>query len=342
MLGAFRTVAALRQLQRQLRPSITHHVALQATVLGSLAVVGYPGARVQRINRPWLSLHIERFRRALCAPVVSSLLWFLNNRLNTVALVENPDDYEMLLRLGITRPHLHLILGSGVDTELFRQLHEPTGSVTIAFVGRLLDDKGVRTLLTAHRMLRERGSDVELLIAGMPDPANPSSIPAEEAAGWNQEPDVSWLGNVRDIGALWARAHIAVLPSRREGLPMSLLEAAASGRAMIATDVPGCREVVRPGETGLLVPVDDAHALASAIDVLAANPELRRRFGQAARHLVVERFSSVIIGQQTVDLYRSLTNGDYLTERDLQGRLIWPVTKSAKKYWPWRPSPGPR
>ena len=123
---------------------------------------------------------------------------------------------------------------------------EPPGAPTIAFVGRLLADKGIRTLIEAHRLLRERGSNVELLIAGTPDPANPASVSAQEAAGWSREPGITWLGHVEDISALWARAHIAVLPSRREGLPKSLLEAAACGRPMIATDVPGCREIVHP------------------------------------------------------------------------------------------------
>ena len=120
----------------------------------------------------------------------------------------------------------------------------------------MLEDKGVGTLIALIGCCGT-GSDVELLIAGTPDPANPASVSNQEAASWGQKPGVTWLGHVDDISALWARAHIAVLPSRREGLPKSLLEAAACGRPMIATDVPGCREVVRPGETGVLVPDDD-------------------------------------------------------------------------------------
>jgi glycosyltransferase involved in cell wall biosynthesis len=144
------------------------------------------------------------------------------------------------------------------------------------------------------------------LIAGTPDPANPASVSEGEAAGWNAEPGITWLGHVSDIAALWARAHIAVLPSRREGLPKSLLEAAACGRPLVASDVPGCREIVRPGETGLLVPFDDDAALADAIATLANSAELRARYGAAARRLAVERFSAEAIGAQTVDLYRQL------------------------------------
>ena len=129
----------------------------------------------------------------------------------------------------------------------------------------------------------------------------------QEAAGWSREPGITWLGHVDDIAALWARAHIAVLPSRREGLPKSLLEAAACGRPMIATDVPGCREIVRPGETGLLVPVRRCRRRwPTRSRRWPRRAELRARYGAAARRLAVERFSAEAIGRQTVDLYRRL------------------------------------
>ena len=193
-----------------------------------------------------------------------------------------------------------------MDVGALQPLPEPQGPPTVAFVGRLLADKGIHALIDAHRLLRQRGSNIELLIAGTPDPANPASVSTNDAESWSREPGITWLGQVGDISALWARAHIAVLPSRREGLPKSLLEAAACGRPMIATDVPGCREVVLPGKTGLLVPYDNAPALAGAIETLATSRELRARYGMAARQLVVDRFSANAIGQQTVDLYRSL------------------------------------
>ncbi len=221
-------------------------------------------------------------------------------------LVQNPDDRDDMLRLGIAPERIAIIPGSGVDTEVLQPLPEPPGPPTIAFVGRLLADKGIHTLLRAHRLLRQRGSQIELLIAGTPDPANPASVSEREAASWNLEPGVTWLGHVSVIRTLWTRAHIAVLPSRREGLPKSLLEAAAFGRPMIATDVPGCREIAIPGETGLLVPGDDERALADAIETLAKSAELRARYGAAARRLAVAKFSAGAIGRQTVDLYRHL------------------------------------
>jgi glycosyltransferase involved in cell wall biosynthesis len=150
---------------------------------------------------------------------------------------------------------------------------------------------------------------VNLLIAGTPDPANPGSVTQAEVEAWSREPGIAWLGYVTDIAGVWRRAHIAVLPSRREGLPKSLLEAAACGRPMVATDVPGCREIAIGGETGLLVPLDDVPALAGAIGELAASPELRARLGRRARALAEARFSAAAIGAAVTQLYLRLAAG---------------------------------
>jgi glycosyltransferase involved in cell wall biosynthesis len=179
--------------------------------------------------------------------------------------------------------------------------------VTAAFVGRLLDDKGVRPLIEAQALMRQQGESVRLLIAGDRDPANPASIPAEEVDDWRRRPGVELLGHVSGIEKVWGRAHIAVLPSRREGLPKSLLEAAAFGRPIVATDVPGCREIARHDVNAFLVPPDDPVALADAIAVLARDPALRSRLGSAGRALVEAEFSSARIGTDIVALYDSLT-----------------------------------
>lgn len=310
-LGAsLRTIAALRTIQREVKPAVTHHVAVQASVLGSLAAIGLPGGRVNALTGFGYTFIANTLKARVLRTVIGGLLRFLINRPDAVALVQNPDDRQALAALGIAPDHIRLIPGSGVDAERLLPLPEPPGPPVAAFVGRLLADKGVYSLIGAHRLLRGRGANVELLIAGTPDPANPASVSQQEAEAWNQEPGISWLGHVTDIAGLWARASIAVLPSRREGLPMSLLEAAACGRPMVATDVPGCREVALPGQTGLLVPADDAPALADAIETMAKSAELRARYGAAARRLVEERFAAVAIGRQTVELYRSLTKAE--------------------------------
>ncbi len=304
--AGWRTVRALRALYRELAPDVAHHVSLQCTLLGSMAASGLPMGVVNAVTGLGYAFTSGGARAAALRLAIGRLLRVLLNRGRGVALVQNPDDRALLEGLGVRGDRIALIPGSGVDVESLQPAPEPPGAPKAAFVGRLLDDKGIRTLIEAHRMLRRRGSAVELLIAGTPDPANRASVSEAEAQSWNALPGVSWLGHVADISGLWARAHIAALPSRREGLPKSLLEAAACGRPMVATDVPGCREVAVADETGLLVPPDDAAALADAIERLAGSPELRARMGANARRMAVERFSAEAIGRQTVDLYRRL------------------------------------
>jgi glycosyltransferase involved in cell wall biosynthesis len=310
--AAIATMVALRRVHRRIRPSIVHRVALQPTVLDSMAAIGLPAASVNAITGLGYSFISDSPTARALRQLIGFTLRFLVDRGRNVALVQNPDDRSLLESLGLRRDHIVLIPGSGVDVQRLQPTPEPEGPVTVAFVGRLLDDKGVRTLIEAHRLLREKGLAVALLLAGTPDPANPASISEEEVKQWSSEPGVSCLGHVADIASVWARAHIAVLPSRREGLPKSLLEAAACGRPMVATDVPGCREVVVPNRTGILVPVDDPQALAAAIAKLFRSPDLRARWGAEARRLAVEQFASEVIGRSTIDLYWQLVRANGL------------------------------
>jgi glycosyltransferase involved in cell wall biosynthesis len=303
-LATLATVAALRRVHRDVEPVLTHHVAVQACVLGMLASLGRSCVCVNAFIGLGYSFTSQTGKARAVRAVVGSLLRFLINRKNSIALVQNNDDMAALTSLGIAASRIALIPGSGVDVSRFVPLAEPVGAPTFGFVGRLLDDKGVRTLVAAHRLLRKRVPDAGLLIAGTPDPANPASVTEAEARSWNDEAGIAWLGHVADIAGFWAKAHVAVLPSRREGLPLSLMEAAACGRAMIASDVPGCREVVLHEQTGLLFPVDNAAALADAMARLATDQALRARCAAAARKLAVERFAAEIIGGQTVALYR--------------------------------------
>jgi glycosyltransferase involved in cell wall biosynthesis len=299
-------IRQIRALYRKLRPDLVHHVALQPSIIGSLAAVGSPVRRLNALAGLGFGFTSRSPKARLIRPVLTALLRWLLNDPRAAVLVQNPDDGAAVEALGVSKAHLHLIPGSGVDTDRLHPLPEPEGEVTVGFVGRLLDDKGIRALIAAHDLLTARGSPVRLLVAGDADPANPASIPAAEVGQWKQKAGVEMLGHVADIESIWKRSHIAVLPSRREGLPKSLLEAAACGRPIVATDVPGCREIARGNVNALLVPPGDAKALADAIETLAKDRELRGRFGAAGRHMVESEFSSEKIGEQTVALYDRL------------------------------------
>lgn len=302
-------IASLVRLYRREQPALVHHVALKPVLYGALAAVltGVP-ARVDALTGLGFIFMSNGPVARLLRPLVSAWMGFLSRRGRGVVLVENRDDAALLAARGMApADRITVVRGSGVDLDRYRPLPEPQGPMTVALVARMLADKGVETLVEAQRLLRRRGVAIEVLLAGMPDPGNPTTIAESQLREWAGEPGITWLGQVSDIREVWARAHIAVLPSRREGLPMALMEAAACGRPLVATDAPGCRDVAIQGETGLLVPVDDAEALAVALATLAGDADLRRRLGAGARRLVEGEMSAESVRQRLIGIYQALT-----------------------------------
>jgi glycosyltransferase involved in cell wall biosynthesis len=306
-LAAIPAILAVRRVEQQVKPNIVHHSGLQCSVLGSIAALVSKVPQVNAMTGLGYVFTSTSQRARLLRQILKWILPALLGRPGHVVLVQNPDDRAALLNLGIEEKRMVLIPGSGVDTDALRHLPEPERPITYGFAGRLLTDKGIRALVAAHEIVRGEGLKTNLIIAGNPDPANPASVSFEEVKEWSSRPGISWLGHVEDIASLWRTCHFAILPSHREGLPGSLMEAAACGRALIATDAPGCREIVIHDRTGLLVPIEDPKALAAAIVKLATSPDLRARYAKAARELVVGRLSAKIIGDSIVRLYDELT-----------------------------------
>jgi glycosyltransferase involved in cell wall biosynthesis len=322
-LNPFRLLAAVqetRRIYKQVRPDLVHHVALVPSLIGSLAALGLPIVRLNALAGLGFAFTSDTAKARMVRPMASLLLGWLFKRPGTSVLVQNPDDYAVVSALGVPKAAIAVIPGSGVETDALTPMPEPSGPFTVGFVGRLLDDKGVRTLVRAHELLIGRGKPVRTLLAGEPDPSNPASIPDQVLDGWRRLPNLQLLGHVDDIRSIWGQAHVAILPSRREGLPKSLLEAAACGRPLIATDVPGCREIARHGINALLVPADDSEALAQAIETLSKDPDLRARFGSASREIAVTEYSSARIGQEITALYSRLLDG--ISPRTLQASII--------------------
>jgi len=301
-----KAVAEVRRAYRSVAPDLVHQVAFWPSVVGALAASGLALPRLSALAGMGFAFTSNAPKARLLRLLLRPFLRHLLSGPRAGVLVQNPDDYQAMTALGIAPERIALIPGSGVDAERLRALPEPAGPITMAYVGRLLDDKGLRALVAAHALLTSHGENVRLLIAGETDPANPASIPPSEIEAWRRQPSLELLGHVPDIASVWAKAHIAVLPSRREGLPLSLLEAAACGRAIVATDVPGCREIARAGVNALLVPVDDAPALADAVQRLAQDAALRAKFAAAGRALVEREFAGSRVGGEAVKLYRAM------------------------------------
>ncbi len=311
-LGPLHLAASIRHIARAyraFRPDIVHLVALKPAVLGGLAarLTGVPG-RVAAIAGLGYTFSSRRLQARLLRPALALLLRAALGGRRARVIVQNDDDGRVLAAAGIVDPaRLAVIRGSGVDLARFRPVPEPPGPVRAVMVSRLIAEKGVRELVAAARLLALRGVPVRVALAGTPDPENPSSIPADEIAAWAREGTVETLGHVADVPRLWADSHIAVLPSYYgEGVPLALIEAAAAGRPMIAADGPGLRDIVRHGETGLLVPPRDAGALGDAIARLAGDANLRARMGAAARRLAEERFGTESVVRETLALYAGL------------------------------------
>jgi glycosyltransferase involved in cell wall biosynthesis len=306
-LGSLSAIFELRRLLRALKPDILHNISLKPVLLGTAASLGVSGTAVVNSLTGLGTLFIgETQVSGVTRRAVRFALRHLLARKRSRTVVQNSDDRAFVAALGVPPETVRLIPGSGVDTMALTPLPEPSPPLTAAYVGRMLADKGVLTLIEAFSLLGERGVALKLLLAGDCDKENPGSLAPEQLREFASLYGIEWLGHVTDIKTVWARAHFAVLASRREGLPKSLLEAAACGRAMVATNAPGCREIAIDGETALAVPVDDIGALAEAMAKLAGDAALRAKFGKAARALVEAKFSADAIGRQTVTLYNAL------------------------------------
>lgn len=307
--GNFSAVLDIRRLLRALEPDILHNVSLKPVLLGGTASLGLPQVAVVNTITGRGTLFADPSRDGLTRKATGFALRMLLARARSRTTVENADDREFLIALGAPPDKIVVVPGSGVDTDKLVPLPEPGAPVTAAFAGRMLAIKGVAELIQAFSLLSERGVALQLLLAGDCDRENPGSLAPEQLREFASLYGINWIGHVTDIREVWAKAHFAVLASRGgEGVPMSLLEAAACGRAMVATNVPGSRDIVVDGVTGLTAPLGDVPALADAMAKLAGDAAMRERFGKAARALVVEEFSAEKIGEEIVALYDDLVS----------------------------------
>jgi glycosyltransferase involved in cell wall biosynthesis len=294
----------LVRLLRLVKPDILHAVALKPAVYGSLAALlaGTP-AVVNAVSGLGYVFINRQGPARLLRPLMTAAIRFLFGR--THVIVQNVHDKAFLETL-VAADRVHLIRGAGVDVERLAPTPEAPGVPVAAAVARLLWDKGLGELVEAARLLKRRGVPLRVALVGQPDPDNPRGIAEPTVRQWVDEGAIEWWGHRDDIAEVWRQAHIAVLPSYREGLPKALLEAAACGRPLVASDVPGCNELVADGDNGLLVPVGQAPPLADALARLAGDPALRARLGARARARAEDEFSSRRIIAAHLALYRCL------------------------------------
>jgi len=307
----FLAVVELARLYRTQKPDLVYHVAIKPILYGSIAarLVGVPSV-VNVFAGLGYTYTSEEFRARLLRLCLKVGLNAACRSAGSIAVFQNEEDQAQLVRDRVVQhSQTRVIRGTGVDTDRFRPMSNESGQPIVLLPGRMLWDKGVGEFLEAARLIRRQKPGVRFVLVGRCDEDNPASIQPEQLQRWHEERVIEWWGHRSDMPAVLGHAAVVVLPSYREGLPVSLLEAAACGKPIIATDVPGCREVVRHRVNGLLVPPRNAMALADAITILLENRELRNELGHRGREMVVKEFSSTLVIQQTLALYYELLHG---------------------------------
>ncbi len=291
-------------------PDAVHMVAMKPIVLGATALKLVP-AKHAVLHMTGLGLlavtnsPLMRMYRAAALRMIASLL----RKPSSYLLVENPDDLALLRAAGTSPgPRFAILGGAGVDPAAFPALPPPSNDVpAAAFVARMIRSKGVDVLMAAFDRLAGRGVPLRLELCGRCDDGNPDAVAEDALAAWCKLSGSRWQGHVADVREVWQRCDMFVLPARGgEGMPRALLEAAACARPLVVSNVPGCRQFVRDGVEGFVVPPDDPVALADALECLARDAELRQRMGEAARLRLLQGFTEAHVKQSLRAAYQSL------------------------------------
>jgi glycosyltransferase involved in cell wall biosynthesis len=308
VLGELRLSASLRRLYRDVRPDVVHHVTIKPVLCGTLAArfAGVPAIVNSVPGLGFVFTATDRWAGLRRRMVQLAYRVLFNTRAVRV-IFENQDDLALFVSRGIVpAQRAALIRGVGVDLARFRPGPARTGVPLIVLVARMLWDKGVREFCAAAARIKALGLPARLVLVGGLDPGNPAAVPQAWLEEQQRTGNIEWWGQRDDIASIYPSADIVCLPSYREGLPTVLLEAAACGCALVTTDVPGCREVVRDGETGVLVRARDESALTQGLRTVIEDPALRARLAESARALVVAQFSAAQVAEATNRLYREL------------------------------------
>jgi len=303
-----RAVRQLREIYRVEQPDIVHHVALKAVLCGSIA----RGRRTMPVLNALTGLGYLVASSSPKAGFLRFIIWnafkVLLNRPNQRILVENHEDKQLVAgKIKVPPENVIVTRGSGVDVNVFQASPEPAGVPVVLLASRMLWIKGIKEFVEAAQLLRSKGIQARFALAGDSDPNNPSCVPRQQLLDWQSSGAIEWWGHHQDMAAVFKQANLVCLPSHGgEGVPKVLMEAAASGRAIVTTNVPGCRDIVRDGVSGLLIESRNVSTLAEAIEKLLRDPDQRAKMGAEGRNIAVAEFSDEAVIKQTLDLYAEL------------------------------------
>lgn len=308
-LAELRAIAEIYRIYRCERPTIVHQVGMKPVIYGSIAA-RLTGVRhvVNALGGLGYIFSSSSLRARILRPLVRAVLPRLVNRAGSQLILQTDQDRKVLEEGGVDPSRVAVIRGAGVDMRLFRPSPEPASAEALVVLpARMLWDKGVGDFVAACELLRGRGVRGRFALVGAPDAGNPSSIEIARLDSWSHAGVVEWWGHADDMPAVLAKASVVCLPTvYGEGVPKVLIEAAAAGRAIVATDLPGCRDVVRDRDNGLLVLPRNPEALADALQTLIEDPSMRRRMGERGRAIAESGFNVEHVVEQTFQVYERL------------------------------------
>ena len=302
-------LAELWRIYRREKPDLVHHVGLKPVIYGSLValVLGVRNV-VNALAGLGFVFSSERLFAKVLRPVIKCIFSFLLKRRNFRVIVQNEHDFEVLTQgVGIASGDVRLIRGAGVDLRLYKEQPPSVQPPLVVLIARMLWDKGVGDFVEAATKIRAMGMNARFALVGIPDPENPSSVPEQQLRTWHDSGNIEWWGYRADIPAVLSMASISCLPTYYgEGVPKALIEAMASSRVIVTTDIYGCRELIAKGRNGILVAPRDVLALSAALVALILDPERCRQMGIAGRQMVEQSLSLNQVLKETLDLYAEL------------------------------------
>ncbi|MAV94326.1 MAG: glycosyltransferase family 1 protein [Euryarchaeota archaeon] len=308
IIGNLKTLIAIIKIFREVNPRLVHLVTIKPIILGGIAArftkIHGVIAAVSGLGSSFLDNGIYGKIKLF---FIKKLYRISLGNLNIQVICQNQNDTEDVQKISqLPLANFSLIEGSGVSLTKFRYSEDNREIPNVIMASRLLCDKGVMEFVDAARSLKESKTNVNMILVGEPDPDNPSSITKLQVTSWEREGILEYWGHQEDMEKILQQSSIVVLPSYREGFPKILIEAAACGRAVITTDVPGCRDAIYNGVTGILVPEKNAVALADAIKELALNPNLYKEMGKKGRKMAENRFDEKNVISKHLEIYNQL------------------------------------
>ena len=312
-LNPFREILGLIQIffiVKKYRPDVMHTASPKGNLYGGIIarISGVKGLVVAISGMGFLFTGKSGILKRIAGKIYVKFISIVYSHPNIKIIVQNHDDSDLLINSGIVdKSNVTLIPGSGVELDRYLNISEEESQNLVILPARMLKDKGVLEFVEAVKILKHRGINWQFILVGAADYLNPTSVPREKIEGWVNDGIIDWWGHQEDMFEAYSQAGIVCLPSYREGMPKTLLEAAAAGRAVVTTNVTGCREAILPGKTGLLVNARDSSGLADALEILIRNPKKRLDFGRAGRKLAIEKFDLKIITKDIMNIYSEIS-----------------------------------